>query len=412
MHRLWRGRSRPAHWCRIAAGLLGVLAWTASAAHAQAIPSDSTHVAPGGSSAPSAAEEWYPATLDFGTGLITIPVAWISPSSSDFWLSYGAMHMNAPPTGVGTPSHWNGNIAIDTHWLQRFDVGLSIYSNNPEWGFFGQVLAVRDGQFASFMPAIAVGFRNLGPFNHEERFLIGSDVVVDSAGQTHEETASYFKKFETAPTLYAVATKAIAINTKALSSISLTIGGGNGLFSNDGGLGAAYDKSGTVVRGLFFGARTVTHPTPNTTISLVGENDGWDWNAGVLGAWRGLSAGIYVTELDKSSTVSPASLNLYNYRKWDIALGYSGNFHDVINGHVLRTQITSLEREEQELRVQVSHRTRMIAQLQTRLALLQQSEFGDVAKQRDQLEKELQAERDAIQKANDRLKQLQGGQPQ
>ena len=136
----------------------------------------------------------YPSTLNFGTGLVTVPVAWVSPSSSDFWLSYGATHMNAPPAGVGTPSHWNGNIAIDTHWLQRFDVGLSLYSNNPEWGFFGQVLAVRDGQFASFMPAIAVGVRNLGPFSHEERFLIGGDVAVDSAGQTHEETPSVLQE--------------------------------------------------------------------------------------------------------------------------------------------------------------------------------------------------------------------------
>jgi len=147
-------------------------------------------------------------------------------------------------------------------------------------------------------------------------------------------------------------------------------------------------------------------------LGLSQSLDGWDWNAGILGGWRGLSAGLYVTELDKGSAVTPASLNLYNYRKFDFALGYSGNFHDVLNGHVLRTQITSLEREQQQLRLELAHRTRLIGQLQTRLAVLEQSQSGDVAKQRDQLEKELQAERDAIQKANDRLKQLQGGQPQ
>jgi hypothetical protein len=386
--------------------------WAVAPVHGQSIPGDSTRPATSASPSTSPAEEWYPSSLDFGTGLISIPVAWISPNSSDIWLSYGAMHMNAPPSGVGTPSHWNSNFAIDTHWLQRFDVGLSVYSNNPEWGFFGQVLAVRDGQFASFMPAIAVGLRNLGPFPHEERFLIGSDVMADSSGQTHEGTPVYLRKFHTAPSFYGVATKSIAVNTKALSSLSLTLGYGNGLFSDNGGLGAAYDKSGTIVRGMFLGVRTVTHLTPDATISLVGENDGWDWNAGLVGAWRGLWAGFYATELDKGTAVTPASLNLYNYRKWGMTFGYSGNLHDVANGHILRTQITSLEREQQELRVQVSHRERMIAQLQTRLGQLQQSESGDVAKQREQLEKELQAERDAIQKANDRLKQLQGGQPQ
>jgi hypothetical protein len=408
-----RGLSSPARYNRIVVGLAALFASPFSVARAQTPAPTSAPPAPVAEApVPSAAAEWYPATLDFGTGLIVDPVAWISPNSSDFWISYGAMHLNAPAGGVGTPSHWNGNLAIDTHWAQRFDVGVSVYSNNPEWGFFGQVLAVRDGQFASFMPAITLGARNIGPYPHEERFLIGTDVVVDSLGQTHEATPAYFKKFRTAPTLYAVATKSIAINTKALSSISVTVGGGNGLFSDNGGLGAAYDRSGTIVRGLFFGARTITHPSPSTTVSLVGENDGWDWNAGVVGGWRGVSAGLYVTGLDKSSTVSPASLNIYNYRKFSIALGYSGNFRDVVSGHVLRTQITSLEREQQALRIEISHRERLITQLQTRLTQLQQSEFGDVAKQRQQLEQELQQERDAIERANERLKQLQGGKSQ
>jgi two-component sensor histidine kinase len=410
MTSVWRRGSRPARRRWVAWGVVGALTWCAHSAGGQAAPADTARTPVPASAAATAAAEWYPATLDFGPGLVTIPVAWISPSSSDFWISYGAMHMDGPPSGFGTPSHWNGNVAIDTHWAQRFDVGLSVYSNNPEWGFFGQVLAVRDGEFVSFMPGIAIGARNLGPFPHEERFLIGTDVAADTGGQTHEETPSYFKGFKTAPTLYAVATKTIPINTKALSSVSLTIGGGDGLFSDNGGLGAAYDKSGTVVRGMFFGARTVTHPTTNTLVSLVAENDGWDWNAGVVGAWRGLSAALYVQELDKGGPVNAASLDLYNYRKVDIALGYSGNLHDVINGHVLRTQITQLQREEQTLRAEISHRQKYIVQLETRLTQLQQGEFGDVAKQRQELEQELQAERDAIERANQRLKQLQGGQ--
>jgi hypothetical protein len=408
----WREASHLAgHW-RLATVAVTALAWCARSVSGQAAPIDSAHIAPPMSAAATAAAEWYPATLDFGPGLVTIPVAWVSPGSSDFWISYGGRHMDAPPSGVGTPSHLVGNVAIDTHWLQRFDVGLSLYNNNPEWGFFGQVLAVRDGQFVSFMPAIAFGARNVGPFPHEERFLIGTDVTIDSAGQTRQETPYYFKNFNTAPTLYGVATKTIPINTRLLSSISLTVGGGDGLFSQDGGLGAAYDRSGTVARGLFFGLRTVTHPTENTLLSLVGENDGWDYNAGVVGAWRGLSAGFYIEELDKGGPVNAASLDLYNYRKWDIAFGYSGNLHDVINGHVLRTQISQLQREEQGLRTEISRRQKYIGQLQTRLAQLEQGEFQDVAKERQQLEQELQQERDAIQRASDRLKQLQGGQSQ
>jgi len=393
----------------VVVGSVGVVGGRADAQ----TPTAPTEPAPRSSmAAGGASSDAYAPTLFFGTGLINDPVAWVSPASSDFWLSYGALKMDAPHGGIGTPSHLNGNFALDTHWANRFSVGLSVYSNNPEWGFFGQVLALHDGELKSFLPAIAVGARNLGPFNHEERFLIGSDVVTDSTGHTHEVTPSYFKRFHTAPSLYAVATKEIHVNAPALSSLSLTVGGGDGIFSDNGGLGAAYDKSGTVVRGLFFGARTLTHLGTDATISLIGENDGWDWNAGVIAGWRGLSAGLYGVELDKPGTVSPASLSLYNYRKFALTLGYSGNFVAVANGHVLRTQIASLEREQQQLRTEVAHREHVIAQLASRLSALQQGEFGNAGKQRQELEAELQQERDAIQRANDRLKQLQGEKPQ
>ena len=352
-------------------------------------------------------DEWYPATLDFGTGLIQVPTAWVSPANSDFWLSYGGMHMNAPAGHPGTPSHWNGNFAIDTHWLHRFDIGFSMYSNNPEWGFFGQVLAVREGQFASAMPAIAFGARNVGPFQHEDRFLLGTDVVVDSTG-THEQTPFYFKKLHTAPTLYAVATKSFAVDKPLLSSVSVSLGGGDGLFSDNGGLGASYSKTGTIVRGVFFGARTVTHPSTNTTVSLVAENDGWEWNAGVVGSWRGISASVYFIEFDKGGTVDIASYSLYNYRKVSIAFSYAGNMRDVANGHVLRTQITSLEHDRAVLRTDIAHRQKLIEELSSHLTELQQGEFGDSGKEKQVLEKELEAERAAMQRAADRLKQLEG----
>ena len=271
----------------------------------------------------------------------------MSPNSSDFWLSYGAKRIPSPKVANGGAfSYWNGNVALDTHWLNRFDAGVALYSNNPEWGLFGQLVLLHDGELASFLPAVAVGARNIGPDTHEERFLIGTDVTVDSLGHQHEITPFYFKGFHTSPTLYAVATKTLAFHSAALSSISLTIGGGDGMFSQDGNIGAEYNSSGTVVKGMFFGARTVSHPTTNTTISLVGENNGFDYNAGVIGGWRGLSLGVYASELEDGTTRSPASLLIYNYQKWNVSFSYSGNFRDVAHGHWLRTQISELEREQ------------------------------------------------------------------
>jgi hypothetical protein len=364
-------------------------------------------------SAASAVNEPYNPTLNFGTGLIDDPVAWISPNNSDFWLTYGARRIPSTPNPTGGAfSYLNGNIALDTHWLQRFDVGVSIYSNNPEWGFFGQVLAIKENQFADGVPAVAFGFRNLGPFPHEERFLIGTDVTVDSNGHSHEFTPPYFKHFNTVPTLYGVATKNFAINTSWLSGVGVSLGLGDGIFSQDGNLGAAYSNSGTVARGLFFGARTVSHPSANTTISVIAENNGFDWNAGVVGGWRGLMLGLYGSELGKGTTRSPSSFYIYNYAKFDFAVSYNGNFIGVAHGQFLRLQITEIQREQTMLRKEIGQHNQTIAKLESELAKLQQAEFTDSAKQKAQLEQELQQERDAIKRANDRLKQLQGGNPQ
>ncbi len=285
-----------------------------------------------------------------------------------------------------------------------------MYSNNPEWGFFGQGLLVKDGQFSSFMPAIAVGFRNLGPYDHEDRFLIGHDITVDTLGNTHGFTPSYFNHFHTTPTLYAVATK--SFNFSQLFSASLTLGGGDGLFSDDGGLGAAYDRHGQTVKGLFFGTQLQVHPNSVSNISLVAENDAWNYNAGVKGEWRGLGIGIFGTELEEGSQKRPSDFLIYNYAKVSFLVYYHANFRDVGRGVLLRSEITQLEHEQQELKTEMARRERRIHDLQVALGKLQGSALGDVERQRQELEAELKEEQDQIRRANERLQQLQGGKPQ
>ena len=50
--------------------------------------------------------------------------------------------------------------------------------------------------------------------------------------------------------------------------------------------------------------------------------------------------------------------------------------------------------------------------LEARLSRLQQGELGDVGRQRELLEQQLEQEREAIRRATERLKQLQGENPQ
>jgi len=388
----------------VSSALLGALA-SAPALAAQDTASYSSPTAP-------ADAILYPATLDFGTGLIDIPVAWISPNSGDIWATASGKIVNYCGTvcTINFADKLNTNLSIDTHWMQRFSIGLSVYSQNPNYGFFGQALLLKQ-QPDKAWPAIAVGFRNLGPDTHEDRFLVGNDVYVSPTGGITDTVPPYAKHFHTTPTVYAVATKDVKAGTNGAASFSL--GYGSGLFYEDGDLGRNYNDKGTIVKGLFLGARYALRTSENSTLTVLAENNGFDWNAGVVGNWRGLSLGLYGTELEEGSKdPSKGSLyTVYNYAKFNLSLGYSGNLHDIAHGTLLRARIGELEQEQLRLRAQISQRQHKIEELQASLQKAQGGELAEVAKRREQLDAQIQEEQAAIKRAEDRLNQLQGGSP-
>ena len=360
---------------------------------------------------PAQQQDLYPATLQFGTGLIDIPVAWVSPNSGDLWVQTSAKRI---PYGSGDQSlnlasTWNSNLSIDTHWARRVSLGVSFYSQNPEAGFFGQALLVRERADRAW-PSVAVGFRNLGTVTHEDRFLIGHDVVFSENGTPEGHVAPHARHFETAPSIYGVATKSFAVGSNG--SASLTLGYGSGLFYDDGDLGKAYNDKGQIVRGMFLGGRYAVHPSENTRIDLLAENNGWDWNAGFVASWRGLSLGVYGTELEEGgkSPSKGALYNVYNYATVHVSLGYSANLFDIAHGVVLRTRVGELEREQARLRAELASRERRVAALEEQLRVAQAGELAEVAKQREQLQSQIQAEREAIRRAEERLKALQSPQ--
>jgi hypothetical protein len=143
---------------------------------------------------------------------------------------------------------------------------------------------------------------------------------------------------------------------------------------------------------------------------VLGENDGWDWNAGALFDWRGIMVGVYGTELEEGSTRDPNSFLIYNYRKWNASLGYRGNVFDIAHGVILRTRITDLTREQQRLRLEIALRERRIRGLEVALRKAQAGELADIARRRQEMERQVQEERDAIRRAEERLRQIQEGQ--
>jgi len=361
------------------------------------------------SSALRAQNEPYPATLYFGTGLINTPVAWVSSRNADVWLNTSAKNLPAL-SGMGFMTRMNSNISIDTHWGGRASVGAVAYSQNPEWGFFGQLLAVRQGDFAAYMPSLAVGIRNVGKYKHEDRFFIGEDIRLNGNQYDHVVPDRY-KNFNTANTVYGVATEEFALGNKpGANALSLSVGWGNGLFRDDGDLGSAYNRRGTIASGLFAGARFVAHPSLNTTLTVMAENDGWDYNAGLLVDWRGLTAGVYGTELEEGGGRNASGFNVYNYTKYNFSIGYSGNIVDISKGVILRTRITELTREQQRLKFEIADRNRRIRGLEVALTRAQNSEVANLERRRSDLERQVQEEREAIRRAEDRLRQLDQSQ--
>ena len=157
------------------------------------------------------------------------------------------------------------------------------------------------------------------------------------------------------------------------------------------------------------------HPSATASLTLLAENDGWDWNAGVVAEWRGVTFGVYGTELEAGRRKGEAEgFNVYNYTKFNFALGYTGNVRDISHGVVLRSRITEMTREQRRLRTEIvvaratASRRLEGAARRTRVRASSRSSSS----RRQQLEIELQAEREAIKRATDRLKELeQGGRP-
>lgn len=355
----------------------------------------------------------YHATLYFGTGLVNTPVAWVSPRSYDAFFNISGKNLPSfpDPGKQSFASLWNTNVALDVHLFGRVSVGAVAYSQNPDIGFFAQGLLLKD-EANSPIPGIAVGVRNLGGGKHQDRFFIAHDIFYNGTGYDGGFDPRY-SGFSTSPSFYGVVSKQVGLGALTASmpgaTAGFSIGYGNGVFSEDGGLGENYNAKGTLVEGLFFGGRVTTHPTLNTSLEFMAENDGFDFNVGILGDWRGLSLGLYGTELEEGGK-DDTGFNVYNYTKFNVALGYSGNIIDISRGVLLRARITELTREQQRLNAEIAQRGRRIQGLEVALRKAQAGELAGMANRRAELERSVQEEREAIRRAEERLRQIQESQ--
>jgi hypothetical protein len=370
------------------------------------------------------AQQEFPQTLYWGSGLIDIPVAWVPPLTGDFAVGYSGKRFRADPvaTKLDYNDRLNSQLTLSTALFGRLEGGVAFLSSNPEYGFFVRGVLVRQedlearGGALRWFPAVAVGARNLGKYSHIDRFGIGYTLLPPTAQNpdaSHEPDPLH-RNFDTAPTLYAVATKNVTLNQLRDQwpgvGVSVSLGFGNGLFSDDGGLGAAYAKNST--GGLFYGATVEIPASPDLHFTVMAENNAWDFNVGASAVYRGLRAGVYVTELGAGSgSDSPGAViapeAYYNYRKFAFTLGWQSNILALVHGDFLQKRADRLARERAQLLTDIGDRQRRVAALQLELDRYEAQNLLELEQRRAAAETQLKTERDALRRLEERLKRLE-----
>lgn len=346
----------------------------------------------------------YAPTLTFGTGLINAPVAWISPNSGDLWASFSARGQNQ---GTLSPrpngSIWDPTLTVDAHLFGRLALGGSLYSTTyQQVGGHASVLLYRQKPDQRWIPSVAVGVRNLGASARQDRYVTGTRRVVDAlpAGQR-----AAFGTIDGSPTVYAVATREIAHEQM---SLGLTAGFGTGLFRNDGGMDSVYNRSGTLASGLFLGSRLSMRWSANSVMSLILENDGWDWNTGMSVTAGPLVVGLYLTEIEETKGI-PTLEPLANWSKTNLMIGYNGSIPEILRGSRHRAEAVELELERRRLQREVAQREARMQELNAQLVRARQRADAEALAQRAALEKALMQEQEAARRASDRLQQVKPG---
>ncbi|HVE79074.1 MAG TPA: hypothetical protein VNA89_09450 [Gemmatimonadaceae bacterium] len=373
-----------------------------------------------------AQQQVYPQTLYWGSGLIDIPVAWVSPLSGDFAINYTGKRFEADPGApkINYSNSINSQLNISMALFGRVELGYAAYSNNVEWGLFGRALLLSENDFAArggaarWLPSVAVGVRNVGPYEHIDRFGVGYVLLPPTPGEPDAQHVAdaVHQRFDTQNTLYGVVSKDISLADFRPNwpnvTFGLTAGYGNGLFKEDGGLGDQYAKHST--GGLFYGVKTDFAPTPNLTLGVMAENNAWDYNVGATAEYRGLRAGLYWTELgagsaDVQETVPGSAI--YNYSKVAFALSWQSNIFALLKGDFLQNRIADLERRRNELLAQISLRQQRIAALELELNRYEAQNLLELEQRRAAAEAQLRAEREALRRLEERLRRVEQQQP-
>jgi hypothetical protein len=372
-----------------------------------------------------AQETTYPQTLYWGAGLVDIPTAWVSPITGDFAINYSGKRFQVDPNRdikINYNDSNNSQLTFSLSLFRRFELGWAAYSANPEYGFFGTGLIIDARDFEGqtglgrWVPSIGIGARNVGPFKNIGRFGVGYDLLPPDVGQNmHHIPDSLHRNFDTQNTIFGVATKDFSLRTINASwpdvDLGVTVGYGNGLFKDDGGLTArgirysAHDRNG-----LFYGAKADFNAGPDMHMTVMAEDNSWDYNIGVSLDYRGILAGLYLTEVGAGSanlnSSNPASY-IYGYQKVAFTLGWQSNVFALLRGNFLQNRAAALEQQRQGLLAEITRRQQRIAALELEINRYEAQNLLELEQRRATAEAELRAEREALQRLEQRLRRVE-----
>jgi hypothetical protein len=376
----------------------------------------------------------YGSTLTFGTGLVTIPVAWVSPAIGDLFAMTSARNIGAPAVsaataGSTTPSttSWDFTQSLDAHFGGRLSLGAALYgSKNQQMGAYAQAVLVEqpvDGP--RWLPSVAIGVRNLGSSKYQDRFVTGDRRAIDVLGDTGRTSANPARgAINGSPTVYAVATREFAFGTDGRNGASVSVGYGNGLFKEDGGLDSLYSRAGTLASGVFAGARLVTQLSPRTRLALMVDNNGFDWNAGATYSVGFVTVGVFGTELEEGSrsgsgTGATGSAGggatpggLANFSKLSVMIGYTASLPGIIRGNRQRAEMADAQLELRRLEQEIAQRRATTRRLVAALGKAATAADAATGAQQAQLLRQLQAEQAALKAAAERLEAMQRRPPE
>jgi hypothetical protein len=332
-------------------------------------------------------------TLYWESGLIDTPAAWASPLGSDLSLHATRVAMDSTaPLGPRGSKGQSYNFSFAASLWGRAEVGLSVFTSNLKGGLFakGIIWDQMDGAFRTglvhWMPSVAVGMRNVGNEKELTRWA--------EPGQAG---------FNTSPTLYAVATRTMALDrraepgARAKSQLSLSLGVGNGLFSDDGGLDTLYARHG--MGGVFGGVKLDLATSRFSNLALIAEHNGWDFNLGAVYELRGLRFAAYLLEADAGS----ASASSWSYSKAAFSVGWQTNLLALVRGNKMEERVAQMEREREQLTREIRAGEARVQSLEGQLRSVEGATEADRRAQRELLEQKLREEQEALRRLQERL---------